>query len=198
MNKITLQDFEKIIPLVWSKETCYEPWQDVWASENKAKGQCYVTAKLFQDIFGGKIIKAKDTTRTSHYWNILDSNEYDFTKSQYSEDEVFTNKEVLDTIQENERSKKLTINFFTKILEDEGFPIVYEWKDDPHTKYENHSHKGKVSFFVVEGEVTFSGGIQKTVKKNERINVPVGVEHTAIVGSGGCTYVVGQEIEGDA
>ena len=107
MNNITLQDFEKTIPLAWSKETCYEPWQDIWVSENKTKGQCYVTAKLFQDIFGGKIIKAKDTANISHYWNTLDSTEYDFTKSQYPKNEVFTNKEVLDIIEENDRSKNL-------------------------------------------------------------------------------------------
>jgi len=85
-----------------------------------------------------------------------------------------------------------------KVLKNEGYPIVYEWKDEPNTKYENHSHRGKVSFFVLEGDVIFSGGIQKTVRKNERIDVPIGVEHTAIVGSKGCMYIVGQEIEGDA
>jgi GrpB-like predicted nucleotidyltransferase (UPF0157 family) len=88
--------------------------------------------------------------------------------------------------------------YLKKVLETEGYPIVYEWKDEPNTKYENHSHKGKVSFFVLNGEVTFSGGIQKTVRKNERIDVPVGINHTALIGSKGCTYIVGQEIEGDA
>jgi mannose-6-phosphate isomerase-like protein (cupin superfamily) len=84
------------------------------------------------------------------------------------------------------------------ILKNEGYPIVYEWIDEPGTVYENHKHQGKVSFFVTEGSVTFSGGINKTVSKGQRIDVPVGVEHSAVVGEKGCSYIVGQEIEGDA
>jgi hypothetical protein len=88
--------------------------------------------------------------------------------------------------------------YLKKVLETEGFPIVYDWYDEPNTKYENHKHQGRVSFFVLEGSVTFSGGVNKTVSKGGRIDVPVGVEHSAVVGKNGCRYVVGQEIEGDA
>lgn len=89
----------------------------------------------------------------------------------------------------NELKNKLTA---------EGFPIVYEWTDAPGTIYEDHAHHGRVSFYVTRGSVTFSGGIHQTVSAGERIDVPVGVRHTAVVGSEGCEYVVGQEIEGDA
>lgn len=85
-----------------------------------------------------------------------------------------------------------------KILSSEGFPIVYEWTDAPGTTYDDHCHQGKVSFYVTKGSVTFFGGIQQTVSAGERINVPVGVHHTAVVGPDGCEYVVGQEVEGDA
>lgn len=88
--------------------------------------------------------------------------------------------------------------YLKKVLETEGYPIVYDWYDESGTKYENHKHQGKVSFFVLEGSVTFSGGINKTVSEGEKIDVPVGVEHSAIVSDEGCRYVVGQEIEGDA
>ncbi len=80
----------------------------------------------------------------------------------------------------------------------EGFPIVYEWTDAPGTVYEDHAHQGHVSFYVTRGSVTFSGGINQTVSAGERIDVPVGVHHTAVVGSEGCEYVVGGEVEGDA
>ncbi len=80
----------------------------------------------------------------------------------------------------------------------EHFPIVYEWSDDPNTVYDEHSHKGRVVFYVTKGSVAFSGGIQKTISVGERIDVPVGVVHTALVGPEGCDYVVGQDIEGDA
>ena len=83
-------------------------------------------------------------------------------------------------------------------LSDQGFPIVYEWTDEPRVVYEEHSHKGRVAFYVTKGSVTFSGGIEKTVKEGEYIEVPIGVKHTALVGDEGCEYIVGQEIEGDA
>ena len=80
----------------------------------------------------------------------------------------------------------------------ENFPIIYEWSDEPNTVYEKHFHKGRVVFYVTRGSVTFSGGIQKTVSTGERIDVPIGVIHTALVSPEGCDYVVGQDIEGDA
>jgi hypothetical protein len=88
--------------------------------------------------------------------------------------------------------------YLKKVLVTEGFPIVYEWTDAPNTIYENHKHQGKVSFSVVDGSVTFSGSINKTVSKWQRFDVPIGIEHSAIVGDQGCAYIVGQEIEGDA
>lgn len=90
--------------------------------------------------------------------------------------------------------KKLLKQKLTK----EGFPIVYEWTDEPGTVYEEHEHKGRVVFYVTKGEVTFSGGINQMVKEGEYIEAPIGVKHTALVGPEGCEYVVGQEIEGDA
>ncbi|MDD3662415.1 MAG: alpha/beta hydrolase [Candidatus Pacebacteria bacterium] len=78
------------------------------------------------------------------------------------------------------------------------YPIVYEWNDEPNTKYDEHEHKGKVSFYVIEGSVAFTSGINQIVSQYQRIDVPVGVKHAATVGSEGCRYIVGQEIEGDA
>ncbi|MEI6400021.1 MAG: cupin domain-containing protein [bacterium] len=83
-------------------------------------------------------------------------------------------------------------------LTDQGFLIVYEWTDEPGTVYEEHSHKGRVAFYVTKGSLIFSGGIEQTLGPGEFIEVPVGVKHTALVGNEGCEYVVGQEIEGDA
>ena len=80
----------------------------------------------------------------------------------------------------------------------EGFIHVYEWKDEPNTAYPKHKHRGKVSIYVVEGSVSFTSGLRATVTKGNRTDVPVGVEHEAIVGSEGCHYVVGEEIEGDS
>ncbi len=89
-------------------------------------------------------------------------------------------------------------DYLKKMLQIEEFPIVYEHTDAPGTIYPEHFHKGKVSFFVTYGSVTFSGGIKKTIKTGERFDVPVGVHHSALVGPDGCDYIVGQEIERDA
>ncbi|MDP1624872.1 MAG: hypothetical protein Q8L64_03800 [bacterium] len=83
-------------------------------------------------------------------------------------------------------------------LKKEGFASVYEWTDVPNTKYSEHAHKGKVSFFVIRGSVTFSGNITKTVSTGERFDVPVGANHFAVVGPEGCDWVVGEEVEGDS
>lgn len=85
-----------------------------------------------------------------------------------------------------------------KTLRREGFPFVYVWSDKPNTLYPLHKHQGKVTFFVIDGDVTFTHGIGKKISKGQRFDVPIGVEHTAIVGADGCMFVYGEEIEGDA
>ncbi|MEK7639218.1 MAG: cupin domain-containing protein [Patescibacteria group bacterium] len=88
---------------------------------------------------------------------------------------------------------------FIKILEDEGFTHVFEWQDKPGTIYQTHTHKGKVTIFITDGSVTFDfSGDKKEVKAGERFDVPVGAPHSAIVGSQGALYVVGEMIEGDS
>lgn len=85
-----------------------------------------------------------------------------------------------------------------EILKNEGFKHVFEWTDKPNTMYPEHSHKGKVSFYILRGSVTFSGGINKTINTGERFDVPVSVKHSGVVGPEGCDWIVGEEIEGDA
>jgi hypothetical protein len=101
-------------------------------------------------------------------------------------------------IEDVKQLKNIWSKSLQELLKQEGFPIVYEWYDKPGTVYENHTHQGKVSFYIIDGSVSFSGGIEKIVSIGERFDVLVGIEHSAKVGENGCQYVVGQEIEGDA
>ena len=78
------------------------------------------------------------------------------------------------------------------------YPSVYEWKDESGHVYQSHAHKGKTSLYVVQGQVTFTSGINKTLKEGDLFDVPPGIEHTAIVGPEGCEFIVGEEIEGDS
>lgn len=84
-------------------------------------------------------------------------------------------------------------------FEKEGFVSVYEWSDPANTVYESHAHRGKVSLFVTDGICTFTlAGQERVVKAGERFDVPVGVEHSAVVGPEGWIVIVGEEIAGDS
>ena len=81
----------------------------------------------------------------------------------------------------------------------EGFVNVYEWHDEPGVEYRSHSHKGAVAFYILEGSVSFRFRDKEVeLKSGNRIDVPVGEEHSARVGSDGCTFLVGEMIEGDS
>ncbi len=77
---------------------------------------------------------------------------------------------------------------------------MYEWHDEPGVKYPARAHKGKVSLFIQNGDVTFnfSDKTNCTISSGQRFDVPIGLEHTAMVGSNGCDYIVGEMIEGDS
>lgn len=79
-----------------------------------------------------------------------------------------------------------------------GYIHVFEWVDKPNTLYEEHEHKGRTAFYVTQGSVTFTSGLSGTFKTGDRLDVPLGVKHTAVVGSEGCEWIVAEEIEGDS
>lgn len=84
-------------------------------------------------------------------------------------------------------------------LEREGFPYVYEWKDEPGTTYPVHSHQDKVSMFITEGSLELEFANEKhLLKAGDRFDIPPGVHHSGIVGPNGCQYVVGEMIDGDS
>jgi quercetin dioxygenase-like cupin family protein len=87
-----------------------------------------------------------------------------------------------------------------EILKSEGFVHVYEWHDEPGVEYPLHSHKGRVTLFIQNGDLTFhfSDNTDCIVSSGQRFDVPVGLEHSATVGLNGCDYIVGEMIEGDS
>lgn len=72
----------------WKKDTCYPPMEKNWSSKNPAYGQCYVTALIVQDYFGGKILKTKFKDGTGHFWNLINEEEVDLTRSQFDKNEI--------------------------------------------------------------------------------------------------------------
>jgi len=86
-----------------------------------------------------------------------------------------------------------------KELEKEGFKHIYEWTDEPGIEYPPHKHKDKVSFYIVDGSINLIIDDKNIeLKKGDRFDVPPNTKHTAKVGPEGCTYLVGEMIEGDS
>ena len=85
-------------------------------------------------------------------------------------------------------------------LKQEGYIHIYEWTDKAGAKYLKHAHKGEVTFYVYKGDLTmdFEGGSSVTLREGDKFDVPRWINHTAVVGKNGCTFVVGEKIEGDS
>ncbi len=86
------------------------------------------------------------------------------------------------------------------ILKSEGFLHIFEWKDEPDYVYSEHSHRDKVSMYILDGELFFkyNSGDEQRLKEGDRLDVQPNKKHTAKVGPAGCVYVVGEMIEGDS
>ncbi|KKR80604.1 MAG: hypothetical protein UU73_C0001G0282 [Candidatus Daviesbacteria bacterium GW2011_GWA1_41_61] len=88
---LTQKDFkklEKAFEYAWSKETTSPIIEDEWSEDNKAYGQCAITALIICDLYGGRIIYDKGNL---HVWNELpDGTQQDFSRKQYKEDLIFT------------------------------------------------------------------------------------------------------------
>lgn len=88
---------------------------------------------------------------------------------------------------------------YIKTLEKEGFANVYEWQDPAGTVYDEHAHDGKVALMVTDGSVTVVlRGNTREIAAGERINIPSGVPHSAVVGPTGWIAIIGEEEDGDS
>ncbi len=85
---MNLEELKQILFKTWGKDTCYPPQEDEWSPNNPAFGQCYTTAMIVNDYFGGKILKVRYEDGMGHFWNLIDGEEVDLTKSQFKEGEV--------------------------------------------------------------------------------------------------------------
>jgi hypothetical protein len=109
-------NFRKDLERCWCKATSFGNGED-----GKSIGQCYVTALLINEIFGGQIMHGWikwNGKRLHHFWNLIDfsaqNKEVDFTSDQYGGDgykpiikgEVFTKPNFC-----NPRFKKLKAKY---------------------------------------------------------------------------------------
>jgi uncharacterized protein YjlB len=72
-------------------------------------------------------------------------------------------------------------------MADEGLS-PYSWSNGPHDIYAAHSHSYNKVIYVVQGNITFGLpelGTQLNLKAGDRLDLPAGVVHDAVVGSQG-------------
>lgn len=81
MEENYLQELRTILETGWSEETAYIKCRTEWSPEKRSLGQCYVTARVLNKIFGWEIMHSK---APDHYWNKCpDGEELDFTSDQF-------------------------------------------------------------------------------------------------------------------
>lgn len=84
-------------------------------------------------------------------------------------------------------------------LEREGWRHIYEWSDTPGTEYPEDTHQDQVVIIVTEGSVAMCLRDQVTqLQAGDRLLIPPGVPHSAVVGPQGCQFVVGEMVQGDS
>ena len=70
----------------------------------------------------------------------------------------------------------------------------YQWSNNPHDRYSAHVHRYHKVIYVVRGSITFGlpqKGDSVTLNAGDRLDLPAGVEHDAIVGSQGVVCLEG-------
>jgi quercetin dioxygenase-like cupin family protein len=74
-----------------------------------------------------------------------------------------------------------------QILAEEGLH-AYRWSNAPGDVYGAHTHPFSKVIYVVSGSITFGlpdSGDQVTLNTGDRLNLPTGVSHNAVVGTQG-------------
>jgi quercetin dioxygenase-like cupin family protein len=70
----------------------------------------------------------------------------------------------------------------------------YRWSNGPHDRYQAHSHSYHKVIYVVSGSITFGlpeSGESLALAAGDRLDLPAGVSHDAIVGPEGVVCLEG-------
>ena len=82
-----------------------------------------------------------------------------------------------------------------RLMSDEGLN-PYSWSNGPHDRYGAHSHSYNKVIYVVQGSITFGLpelGKQLALKAGDRLDLPAGTVHDAVVGSQGVVCLEGRK-----
>lgn len=79
-------------------------------------------------------------------------------------------------------------------LHSEGFLRTYVWQDGPDAFYPDHTHPCEMAHIILGGEMTVTrNGMTQTYFTGDRCDVLVGEVHSAVMGSRGCRYMIGEK-----
>ena len=71
----------------------------------------------------------------------------------------------------------------------------YSWSNGPNDRYGAHSHPYEKVLYCVDGSIRFvleGEGRQLELEPGDRMVLPAGTVHSAIVGPAGCTCIEGR------
>lgn len=81
-------------------------------------------------------------------------------------------------------------------LKKEGYKEVYIWKDAPNFAYDKHCHEYETKLVIVEGGIELDVDEKKiNLSPGKDFIIPAWKYHSAVVGSEGCRYAVGEDKE---
>ena len=115
---MVLEELKKILELSWNKNTCTPSMQDSWDENNKALGQCAVTALIVNDFLGGRIMRCMCESG-SHYYNIINEHIIDLTSSQFKQTPDYDEgeKRAREYLLSNEDTKKRYLLLLKEVKE---------------------------------------------------------------------------------
>jgi len=164
---MTLEQLQKYLYKVYSKETCYPSCRDGWSINNPTLGHCAIVSLLVNDYFGGEIYKIK-VNGISHYFNYIDNNVVDFTSKQFGMMIDYNNRVKKDRV-EILRDEDTLLRYNTLkmrlqlIFEDEN---IYKCNlcNDMVEKFPNSKtvSVGKRNDIVILGEAPANNGWRKS------------------------------------
>jgi quercetin dioxygenase-like cupin family protein len=70
----------------------------------------------------------------------------------------------------------------------------YSWSNGPNDRYAAHTHSYEKVLYCVDGSITFvleTEGRRLELRPGERMTLPAGTVHSAVVGPTGCTCIEG-------
>lgn len=98
-----LQDVERALRSGWDRDTSDDP--EGWSQDNRALGQCAVSALIIRAIYGGDLVIATvldrqgNPTADGHAWNILPSGQtVDVALDQFRDGELMAEPIVTEPV----------------------------------------------------------------------------------------------------